>query len=177
MTTEPRPLERGAHGTPRDKQYHQFECVECGKTEVNSFCEPHRTDMLQRRLCFLCNFWVDFKLENLVKLGELTIIEGHVYTPGNRTSGAFRGMAGRRFDIEYVAPSIYAGQRTTTFDLWSGAAIPERLRPEFPDTARFLGGAEKAQAGDTTCWNPSDRRPEPYPLPQDLKPSPPGVFA
>jgi hypothetical protein len=82
-----------------------------------------------------------------------------------------RGMAGRRFDIEYIDPSIYVGQRTTTFDLWSGSTMPEHLRAIFPDTARFLGGAEKVQVGETTCWNPSDHKSEPYPLPKTLKPT------
>lgn len=102
----------------------------------------------------------------------MTIIGSHVYSPGNRTSGEMRGMAGRRFDIEYIAPSIYAGQRITTFDLWSGSLIPERLLSKFPDTARFLGDAEKANVGGTTCWNASDRRHEPYPLPSSLREKP-----
>lgn len=49
--------------------------------------------------------------------------------------------------------------------------MPDHLRARFPDTARFLGGAERAQVGETTCWNPSDRKSEPYPLPNTLRPN------
>jgi hypothetical protein len=102
----------------------------------------------------------------------MTIIEGHVYGPGNRTTGEMRGMAGRRFDIEYIEPSANAGKRITTFDLWSGSTLPDRLRERFPDTARFLGGAEKVELGEnahiTRCWNPSSAKTEPYPLPKKL---------
>jgi hypothetical protein len=149
-------------------EYVEFECAQCGETARNTYCEPSRSQMKSRRLCFHCNYWKVFEDENDV--AKMTIISGHVYSPGNRTSGALLGMAGRRFDIEYIAPSIYAGQRCTTFDLWSGSDIPEHLLPKFPDTARFLGGTEKADASGITCWNPSDRKAEPYPLPRALKP-------
>lgn len=151
-----------------DVQYHEFTCSECGETARNTYSEPYRANMLERRLCWTCNFWRDFEEKELKNLTKLTIISGHVYTPGNATSGAFRGMAGRRFDIEYVEPSEFAGKRITTFDLWSGSTIPEKLRSKFPDTARFLGNAEKVVVGDTACWNPSAPQTEPYPLPRTL---------
>ncbi|MCZ4089303.1 hypothetical protein [Sinorhizobium psoraleae] len=69
--------------------------------------------MLEGRLCYTCNYWVDMERKRR-EHAQMTIIEGHIYGPGNRTSGEFRGMAGRRFDIEYIEPSVYAGQRTTT---------------------------------------------------------------
>jgi hypothetical protein len=155
----------------RGVQYHRFTCVQCGEEARNTYCEPHRTDMLERRLCWGCNYWRDFVEKESARKASMTIIEGHVYGPGNRTSGAFRGMAGRRFDIEYIASSIYAGQRCTTFDLWSGATIPAPLREQFPDTARFLSGARKADSSGTTCWNPSSHGEEPYPPPSALTPN------
>lgn len=164
---EPRPIEVTFK---TDVQYHEYTCVGCGQTAKNTYCEPHRTNMLERRLCYNCNYWRDFEAKLEREHAKMTIIAGHVYGPGSRTSGAFRGMAGRRFDIEYIEPSIYAGKRVTTFDLWSGSTLPEQLQKRFPDTARFLGGAEKCSlAGEiTTCWNPSDHRSEPYPLPRTL---------
>lgn len=154
-----------------DVVYHEFTCVQCGKEARNTYCEPHRTNMLERRLCWNCNYWRDFAERLAKKHRQMTIIEGHVYGPGDRTSGSFRGMAGRRFDIEYIEPSIYAGQRITTFDLWSGSTLPEDLQAKYPDTAIFLGGAERASVGETTCWNQSENRGEPYPLPRTLKPN------
>lgn len=167
MVIEPRPI---VTNFKSDVQYHEFSCVECGELVRNTFCEPHRTQMLDLRLCYMCNYWREEEKRLEREHLTLTIIGGHIYGPGNRTSGVGRGMAGRRFDIEYIEPSAYAGQRVTTFDLWSGSALPEKLRGRFADTARFLGGAHKAQVGETTCWNGSERRADPYPLPQTLKP-------
>lgn len=151
-----------------DVVYHEFSCSKCGKEARNTYAEPHRTNMLERRLCWDCNYWVDFAVRLERNHAKMTIIGGHVYGPGSRTSGSFLGMAGRRFDIEYIEPSAHAGKRITTFDLWSGSTMPDSLKARFPDTARFLGGAEKVQAGVVTCWNPSDHRSEPYPLPKTL---------
>ena len=153
-----------------DVVYHEFTCAQCGEEDRNTYCEPHRTNMLERRLCYHCNYWRDFAEKIAREHREMTIIKGHVYSPGDRTSGSFRGMAGRRFDIEYIEPSVYAGQRITTFDLWSGSTLPEDLHAKYPDTAVFLGGAERVSVGDTGCWSPSDTKTEPYPLPKTLKP-------
>lgn len=151
-----------------DVVYHEYTCSECGALDRNTYCEPHRTDMLDRRLCWHCNYWRDFEVSLARDHLKMTIIDGHVYGPGNRTSGPMRGMAGRRFDIEYIAPSIHAGKRVTTFDLWSGSTLPEKLKGKYPDTAKFLAGADRCQVGETMCWNPSDEKEEPYPLPRSL---------
>lgn len=165
---EPRPIK--ASFNTGGVQYHEYSCVGCGNLTRNTYSEPHRSDMLERRLCWSCNYWRDFEARLERDHTRMTIIDGHVYGPGSRTSGSFRGMAGRRFDIEYIEPSIHAGKRVTTFDLWSGSTLPEPLQKRFADTARFLGGAEKCTLNGeiTTCWNPSDHRAEPYPLPRTL---------
>lgn len=158
-----------------EKPYYKFTCTGCEEEAQNTYCEPYYTQMIDRRLCYMCNHWVEeekrYEREHLT----MTIIDGHVYEPGNRTSGNFRGMAGRRFDIEYIEPSAYAGQRITTLDLWSGSSMPDKLRAKFPDTARFLGGAEKATWPDgslyTAAWNPSDGKEPAYPLPSSLRPN------
>lgn len=154
-----------------DVQYHEYECSVCGKISQNTVCEPHRTNMLQRRLCYHCNYWRDFEGRLARDHTKMTIIAGHVYGPGSRTSGEFRGMAGRRFDIEYIDPSIYAGKRVTSFDLWSGSTLPPELASRFSDTAKFLNGAERVTlSGEIqTCWEPSTNKTEPYPLPNTLR--------
>lgn len=154
-----------------DKTYYRYTCRKCGNEGRNTYCEPHYTQMMERRFCWDCNYWTEEEKRYEKDHCTMTIIDGNVYAPGSRTSGSMRGMAGRRFDIEYIEPSFYAGQRVTTFDLWSGGTMPDRLRARFPDTARFLGGAERLQVGETTCWNASGHKSEPYPLPSTLKPS------
>ena len=148
-------------------EYFAYTCVGCGEAARNTYCEPSKSQMLNHRFCFTCNYWRDFEEKH--KPETMTIIDGHVYTPGNRTTGEMRGMAGRRFDIEYIEPSIYAGQRVTTFDLWSGSTMPDHIKTKYPDTAKFLGGAHRANVGGTTCWDNTQVRAEPYPLPRTLR--------
>lgn len=111
-------------------------------------------------LCFGCNFW----RERVDQVEETTaIIDGYWYAPGNRTEGKFRGMAGRRFDIEY-----FDGRKCTCYDLWSGGDIPEHFREQLPDNARFRQ-AERVKVGETTCFNPTPGKLEPWPLPKDME--------
>lgn len=151
-----------------DAVYHEYTCSECGALAKNTYCEPICTNMLDRLLCWDCNYWRDIDVEIAADHKKMTIINGHIYSPGSRTSGSFLGMAGRRFDIEYIEPSIYAGKRVTTFDLWSGSTMPDKLKEKYPDTAIFLGGAKRCKVGETTCWNSSERKDDPYPLPKTL---------
>lgn len=146
--------------------YYGYVCSQCGKEARNTYYEPSRSQMLEHRLCFSCNHWREFDEDLAKNHSRKTIIGGAIYTPGNRTTGPMRGMAGRRFDIEYMTPSDFAGKRVTTFDLWTGGAMPDWLREKYPDTAKFLNGAERCQVGETGCWNPSDNKAEPYPLPK-----------
>jgi hypothetical protein len=151
--TDIKMVERGG------KEYESYACSECGENAVASYVDGVRKRMVDRRLCYSCNYWCDF-----LKTKPHTIIGGRTYSPGSRTSGPMRGMAGRRFDIEYFA-GPHAGKRITTFDLWAGSDIPERYREHFPDTAKFINGGSKENVGGTTCWGPSDSASDPYPLP------------
>jgi hypothetical protein len=121
-------------------------CAICGaKNYHTSYMGSEGKRMEADGICFSCAFWSD-----RAEKGCPTVIDGWVYTPGTRTTGEFRGMAGRRFDIEY-----FDGRKVTTFDLWSGGEIPERFRDRIPDTARFVNGAKRSNVGGTNCWNPS----------------------
>lgn len=148
------------------KQYFSYTCRLCGQKATNSYIEPTCDRMLETRSCFSCDHWGQIAEKYTPNKG--TVIDGVLYSPGNRTSGSLRGMAGRRFDIEYVDPSPHAGKQITTFDLWCGGAIPEAFRAKLPDTARFLNGAERAQVGETMCWDHSSNRSEPFPLPSSI---------
>lgn len=112
----------------------------------------------------------DVQMEKLLQENHssLTIIEGRLYSPGNRTTGNFRGMAGRRFDIEYLENSIYSGKKITTWDLWAGSELTPDMRTRYADTAKFLNGAGYGQVGSKGCWNSSEGSQEPYPLPREI---------
>lgn len=155
-----------------NNKYDGYTCVSCGEFARNSYIEPIRSRMTANLECFYCDHareteeWLDRNYN------KVTIINGRIYTPGNRTEGAFRGMAGRRFDIEYTDKSKYAGTRITTYDLWGGSTLSDRLREKFPDTARFLNEKDEAyqaerKVNDITCFNSlRDNSKKPYPLPQ-----------
>ena len=130
-------------------------CGDAGYSTSYSRCaEKERMD--RDGICFICAFW-ELRAEGT----NPTVFDGVVYTPGNRTKGRFRGMAGRRFGIEY-----FGGKRVTTYDLWCGGAIPERWLERIPDTARFLHGARKAEVGGILCFDGSAGQEPPYPLPK-----------
>lgn len=142
----------------------QAPCACCGEENFSTgYHDCHEKRRMDRDgLCFTCAFW-ELKAEK----DNPTVIDGALYTPGNRTHGDFRGMAGRRFDIEY-----FDGRRITTFDLWSGGPIPDRWKSRIPDTARFLNEAKRVQVGETTCFNQSTASAPLYPLPKDNPPKP-----
>lgn len=108
-------------------------CTICGKDEIHRYAGQEWNRMQRDNLCFHCAFW-----ELRAEAGCPTVIDGCTYTPGTRTTGEWRGMGGRKFDIEY-----FDGRVITTYDLWCGGVIPERWRERLPNTARFINGAER----------------------------------
>jgi hypothetical protein len=125
-------------------------CKDCGAEDYSVSFTPNCNEMkvmAREGVCFTCAFW-----RVRVSEPQATVIEGRIYSVGDpkRPPGPHNGMAGRRFDIEY-----FDGRRVTTHDLWAGGEIPERLRSQIPDTARFLHGAGFKRIGDGGAWNPS----------------------
>jgi hypothetical protein len=143
-----------------------FHCSWCNKEVTStSYCAPYGPRMNKDKLCFSCVHW---DLESNKNDPRRVIIDGYCYGVGDkepprdgkgRVRGEMWGFGGRRFDIEIIA----TGQKFTTHNLWGGGNIPERFREKLPDNARFLNGAEKAQVGETTCWDSSDDKQDPYP--------------
>ncbi len=141
------------------KEYPTKTCAICGSDYRESYSKSAELDrMVREGICFNCAYWENRAAKPLPF--AKTVIDGCIYHPGKRTSGEFRGCAGRRFDIEY-----FDGKRVTTFDLWVTGGIPARYRDRMPDTARFLNGAGSVMVGETQCFNPSDYRQPAYPLP------------
>lgn len=125
----------------------------------------HLDLILERGICFHCAFYED-KVAN----PSPVIIDGSFYSPGNRRSGTFRGMGGRRFDIEFI-DGPHKGKRITTFDLWSGGTMPQHWKEKLKDNAIFLGGAAKVELPyreTARAWNPSDELAPEYSAPHTL---------
>lgn len=134
-------------------------CPGCDATNFPiSYSGAEGKRMAETGECFICAFWELKALEN-----HDIVIDNRLYgigpEPGPNTNRSHLGMSGRRFDIEF----FNTGKRYTTHNLWSGGEIPEKYRDRIPNTARFVNGAESAQVGQTTCWNPSNEKELIYP--------------
>ena len=138
-------------------EYPAIRCVACGRIEADYYTSRMRDLLIEHQLCFSCNHW-----REVVESDPKTVINNHVYTPGERRSGSFRGMAGRRFDIRYKN-----NLKITTFDLWSGGDVPHYWQDKIPNTAEFVSG-RKAVVGGTTCWNSSSFRGQEFNSPKVL---------
>lgn len=139
-------------------------CPGCGDTGFwTKYMGKTGERMTRTGECYTCAHW-----ELICEVGEKVVIDHAAYSIGyepkdedERFHARLRnnlGMSGRRFDIEF-----FDGRKITTHNLWSGGVIPERYWSRLPDTAKFIGGAERAQVGETTCWNPSSERDPAYP--------------
>lgn len=147
-------------------------CSLCNKPHYQKNWAPgdHLRYILKHNVCFHCAHW-----EMHIEHPTPVIIDGTMYTPGGATTGGFRGMGGRRFDIEFTS-GLYVGQKITTFDLWSGGTMPQYWREKIPDNAKFLNGAERVDlphVETSTCWEGSNTKAEPYPQFKTLKLSDP----
>lgn len=118
-------------------------CRECGHRINLRYIEPCRTQLIERALCFGCDFWTQ-------KIGESgIIIDGRRYSAGsNRKPGPFNGFGGSWFHIR-----MNTGAEIHTCDLWAQGEIPERFRDRLPDNATFMNGAKWVKVGDTWCMD------------------------
>lgn len=126
-------------------------CKDCGAIDYSTAYTPNCAEKKiidAEGVCFTCAYW-----RVRIKEKHDVVIDGHIYSLGDikkAPNSPHAGMAGRRFEVEF-----FDGRRVVTHDLWSGSTVPEHYRRLIPDTARFVGGAERCQVGETTCWNPS----------------------
>jgi hypothetical protein len=102
-------------------------CKICGAEDFRNDLTGDIGERMRREIiCHACAFWLTHA-DN----GCPLVIKHHVYVAAPETEGR-RGMAGRRFEIEYLD-----GRRVTAANLWSRGLVPERFRALIPDTARF----------------------------------------
>lgn len=144
-------------------------CSRCGDVAEpsNGYRQSRITDLMtEHRICFGCAHGEE-QAENYAagRTPGLLIIGGAIYSADKRQcvplgnadpspTARWRGMAGRRFDIERLDGSA----PFSCYSLWYGRTVDPAMRDRMPDNARFLHGAERTQAGDITCFNPSRER-------------------
>lgn len=113
-----------------------YTCSECGHHPVKThFCEPTRSRMITKQVCFTCDFWL-----NIIDNQDLTtenrfVIGNHHYVvlPNALHPMASKGFGGRRFEIK-----TDDGRTIITNNLWHQGEVPERFRDRLPNNAVFV---------------------------------------
>ncbi|MHA0335799.1 hypothetical protein [Sphingomonas aquatilis] len=141
-------------------------CIRCGEAHnggANYVAGRTRDICEEIGACYTCAIREENARDYAAgKMRNALVIDGALYSfdPSNTVPlGApdphprqpMRGMAGRRFDFQKLDGSA----PKSCYSLWYGSPVDEWSRDRMPDNAVFLGGAERTQAGDITCFNPS----------------------
>ena len=105
-------------------------CKECGGLVKTTFSNNEK--MIQRNVCFSCNFWFNI----IDDIDNKLVIDGTVYVFHERAEAhtvAFLGHGGREFTIE-----TNDGKVLSTNNLWSNGNVPDKFRDRIKDNAQFI---------------------------------------
>lgn len=112
-------------------------CRECGEPIVDSFCEPTKTQLNERQLCFSCNFWTEIEAEK----EKHVFFDGKSYVIGEEPqpsqNRSWLGFGGSRWNILFLD-----GRLVITHNLWHQGTIPNHFRSRLPDTAKAISTDE-----------------------------------
>ncbi len=124
-------------------------CSICG--DYIKLMGDNKERMKELSLCWMCDQWHAFRKipKNQYIIGSYLYEVGP--EPRTDSDRHWLGMAGRKFAIK---PLDYHPE-FITHNLWALGAVPKHFLPRFPDTATFVGGAKKSNAGGTICWDSS----------------------
>ena len=109
---------------------HAITCRFCGEVEHGDrWCDDRRRELLDRRLCYGCNFWLNYLGEhggdpNCVR------IAGHAYTIEPDPPEGYRGFVG--FGGAHFVIVRDTGERIETRNLWHNGDIPARWSMQLP---------------------------------------------
>lgn len=116
-------------------------CKECGHHINLNYFDSERKKLIERNLCFFCNYW-----SQLIGRGGIVINGEHYMVGSAKTPSSHNGFSGRWFYIK-----MNDGREIRTCDLWYQGAIPERFRDRLPDNAEFTSGEGWVDCGETRC--------------------------
>lgn len=116
-------------------------CLECSKKEKLRWGDDIKKKLIERNLCFNCNFWWEY-VEQVDDPNSVRVKGVHYWICSeNAPRGTFRGFAGKKFKIIFFTPTISVAHNTpriiVTTNLWSQGEIPIRFRDRLPDNAEF----------------------------------------
>ena len=110
-----------------------MKCKVCGKEE-NPEHWTCRDSLIEKRLCFSCNFWQEKYEYDQLHPGKGVVIDGtHYYIEDENSKSYFRGFGGAKFVIQFNN-----GEVVETTNLWCQGEIPAIWQEKFPDNAKFL---------------------------------------
>jgi hypothetical protein len=106
-------------------------CSTCSKPISLAYNQLTKQQLIDRKLCFTCNFWHNLQTE--VSDEDRIVIDNHHYVALESSPDGIRGFGGRLFIIEKQDGTIIR-----TINLWHQGEIPEQYRDRFPNNARFV---------------------------------------
>ena len=140
VVTSIRYLER--HWRPvegsKTQKYTGYMCSKCQAPTVPAYSPPTGQQMIDRQLCFHCNYWENKAEELRANANPRRIIIDHnIYMDAGynkKDTRGYLGFGGREFRYRRVG----SDEVILTNNLWSGGVLPPEYWPEFPDNAEFV---------------------------------------
>jgi len=103
-------------------------CSQCGNKENLAYIDPVRGNLIDKMLCFSCNFWSEY-VSNRNYPNSVRVNGNHYWILSETIQkGAFRGHSGIKFRIDF-----FDGRIVYTTNLWHQGVIPERFRDVLED--------------------------------------------
>lgn len=106
-------------------------CRSCGSPFSTHYREPTGSELREQNICHTCHHW-NFQLSRPNRI----IVNGTKYQDGGsvlKGTPGFLGFGGREWLVQMDDGTIF-----TTNNLWCQGDIPQRLRKQHPDNAKFL---------------------------------------
>ena len=124
----------------KTQKYTGYACSKCQAPTVPSYAPPTGQQMIDRQLCFHCNYWEEMANElRTNKNPRRIIVDHHIYMDAGYSKDAqwyqrHLGFGGREFRYRRVG----SDEVILTNNMWSNGVLPPEYWAEFPDTAEFV---------------------------------------
>lgn len=116
------------------KDYPTIECKECGITARAAYVDEVRDEMVNRSLCFTCNFWTNWVERDKTDTNSVVVDGSHYHIADeHHAEFGFRGFGGARFKILFND-----GREVVSTNLWHQGDIPEHFKSRIPNNAQFI---------------------------------------
>ena len=121
----------------KTQKYTGYACSSCQAPTVPAYSPPTGQRMIDRQLCFHCDYWEE--VANALRTSsdpKRIIVDHNVYYDYGHSNDntSHLGFGGREFKYR----RIDSDDVVSTNNLWSGARLPCKYWDELPDTAVFV---------------------------------------